>query len=51
MSIKFPQITGRQTKGPQPRNSHRQRVETERQRKAAFARQNAAIALKLKGAY
>ena len=25
MSIKFPQIAGRQTKGPQPRNSHRQR--------------------------
>lgn len=51
MSIKFPPIAGRQAKGRQPRNSREQRTETERRRREEFARQNAAIALKLKGAY
>lgn len=51
MSIKFPQIAGRQTKGRQPRNFREQRTATERQRREEFARMNVAIALKLKGAF
>jgi len=52
MSIKFPQIAGRQTKGPQPRNSHRQRyrwhAELRRQALEAERRDRAAF-LKYKG--
>lgn len=52
MTIKFPRhISAKQAKGRPPCDVHRQRLNTERQRKADFARQNAAIALKLKGAY
>ena len=51
MSIKFPQITGRQAKGRAPCNLRQQRNETERRRREEFARQNASIALKLKGTF
>lgn len=51
MTIRFPQTAGLQTKGRSPCNLRQQRNETERRRREEFARQNAAIALKLKGAY
>lgn len=51
MTIRFPQIAGRQAKGRQPRNFREQRTATERQRREEFARMNVAIAQKLKGAY
>lgn len=51
MTIKFPQIPGRQAKGRAPCNLRQQRNETERRRREEFARQNASIALKLKGTY
>lgn len=49
MTIRFPQVPGRQAKGRAPCNLRQQRTETERQRREEFARQNASIALKMKG--
>lgn len=51
MTIRLPQVPGRQAKGRAPCNLRQQRNETERRRREEFARQNASIALKLKGAY
>ena len=50
MPVIFPRhISAKQVKARPPCDVHRQRLETERQRKADFARQNASIALKMKG--
>lgn len=46
-----PPIPALQAKGKPPCDLRRQRIEAERQRRADYARQNAAIALRLKGAY
>lgn len=51
MATKSPQTPGRQAKGCPPRNFREQRTETERRRQEEFARQNAAIAQRLKGAF
>ncbi len=50
MAIVFPRhISAKHAKDRPPCDVHRRRLETERQRKADFARQNASIALKMKG--
>lgn len=46
-----PPIPALQAKGKPSCDRRRQRIEAERQRRADYARQNAAIALRLKGAY
>ena len=51
MAIKFHPISGRQVKGRPSSNPRQHRTETERQRRADYARQNVASALKLKGAF
>lgn len=47
MAIKFPTPSARHLPG-KPRDTHRQRIEAERQRRAEFARMNVAIAQKLR---
>lgn len=47
MAIKFPPLAARHLPG-KPRDTHQQRIEAERQRRADFARKNVAIAQKLR---
>ena len=44
-------IPAQQAKGKPPCDLRRQRIEAEQQRRADFARQNTAIAQRLKGVY
>lgn len=47
MAIRYPATPARHLPG-KPRDTHRQRIEAERQRRAEFARMNVAIAQKLR---
>lgn len=49
--IKLPPPPARQAQGKPPTDPRRQRIETERQRRADYARLNVASALKLRGVY